>query len=355
MSNLLTHSRIESFRKCRKRHWYEYELGLRREVDSRALRMGSAYHAGLDQLKQGQALEMAVATARALYDATPPGEYVIDWEMERETVATMIAGYQWRWQAAGMQLVLATEKEFCLPVVNPETEAASTIWRLAGKIDGIVRLEDGRLAVLEHKLLSENLAADSDWWQRLQMDPQVSLYVYAARQCGYDVATVLYDVGRKPTMKPTPVSLLDELGARVVLDAKGNRVKTERGVWRQTGDTAKGFILQSRPMTPEEYAAKVADDIGARPDYYFARVEIPRLDQDIEECRREVWEIQKTIRAAQNSGYWFRTVSRDSCPYCPYFGLCSSKVNLGDGALPEGFIYVENRHPELSQVANQET
>ena len=44
---LLTYSRQQSFKTCRKRAWWEYEVGVRRIVDAKALRMGSAYHAGL--------------------------------------------------------------------------------------------------------------------------------------------------------------------------------------------------------------------------------------------------------------------------------------------------------------------
>ena len=51
----LTFSRSQSFKACRRRHWYAYELGLRPVADPRALRMGHAFHLGLDCLKQSQA------------------------------------------------------------------------------------------------------------------------------------------------------------------------------------------------------------------------------------------------------------------------------------------------------------
>ena len=52
---LLTHSRMESFKRCRRRHYFEYEVGLRKQTDAKALRMGSAGHEGLDVLKHRQA------------------------------------------------------------------------------------------------------------------------------------------------------------------------------------------------------------------------------------------------------------------------------------------------------------
>lgn len=297
-------------------------------------------------------------------------------DIERATVETLLSGYAWRWQNSPLQ-ILENEKEFRLPLVNPETGSASTIWELAGKQDGKIRLEDGRKAVLEHKTTSEDLTPGSEWFRRLQMDSQPSLYVYAARQSDPEVATVLYDFIRKPTIKPTAVPVLDKNGLKIVLDFAGNRVRnaskkpkkkcydccgtgTHRfegygechctlGEWRQTADTSKQFSLLTRRMTPEEWSQKLCDDIAARPDFYFARVEVPRLDSEIEEFMTETWDVQKTIRETQLSGRWYRTVSRDTCPFCPYFGPCSSKTDISNGIAPEGFVFSTTLHPELSE------
>lgn len=353
MNRLLTHSRMDSFKTCRKRSFFEYEVGLRRSIDAKPLRMGTAFHAGLDQLKLDRSMGYAANAARACYDAQPAEYDAAEWETERETVVGLLSGYQWRWsQGDGIGLkVLATERSFNLPLINPETGSASTVWSLAGKIDGIVELEDGRIAVLEHKLLSDTIDAGSDYWRRLQLDHQVTLYVYAARQLGYKVDTVLYDVVRKPTIKPTAVPILDADGLKIVLDQAGARVLNKNGKPRQTADTDLGYAIQTRPMTTDEWMAKLMEDIGQRPEYYFVRQEIPRLDQDIDEFQAEVWDIQKTIRDAQRLGRWFRTVNRNTCPMCAFFGLCTTKYDPASGEVPEGFVKLENLHPELSEVA----
>ena len=373
---LLTNSRAESFKKCRRRHWYEYEMGLRPVEDAKALRMGSAFHSGLEVLKAHGSLDKAYATVGQFYATTLESEEAQYWrDIERTTVETLLSGYAWRWQESPLQ-VIANEQEFRLPLVNPQTGAASTVWDLAGKIDGIVRLEDGRQAVLEHKLLSEDLAPGSDWWKRLQMDSQVSLYVYAARKIWNDVSTVLYDVTRKPSITATAVPVLDEDGLKIVLDMDGKRVRNADkkakktctdcngtgiskfdnaqcqctlGEWRQTGDTSRQWSVMTRRMTPEEWSQKLVDDIAARPEWYFARVEIPRLDSEIEECAAEIWDLQKTIREAQLSQRWYRTVSRDSCPFCPFFGPCSAKTDITTGIAPEGFEFRQLLHSELSE------
>ncbi len=337
---LLTNSRSTSFKLCRRRHWYEYEIGLRPTVDAKALRMGSAFHELLDRLRQGCDLGIALADGVSRYATTD------ELSFEYATVETLVRWYVWRWANQNLEVV-ASEKTFVLPLLNPETGAASKTFSLAGKIDGIVKLEDGRLAVLENKLLGEDISSDGEMWRRLQIDQQISLYVYAARQLGFDVSAVLYDVARKPTIKPTPVPVLDGDGLKIVLDNAGQRVLTGQGKPRQTADTSLGYVVQTRPMTVEEWSDKLWTDIADRREYYFARVEVARLDSEIDECVQELWDQAKTIREAQRYSRHYRTVSRNLCVWCAYFGLCSSKRDVTSGEWPEGFEYVNDIHREL--------
>ena len=372
---LITQSRKSSNDVCRKKHWWEYEVGIRKLDNAKALRMGSRWHECLDGLKQGKLLEQVDHRLRLAYLTVPEGYDEYDWRIEHETLARLLSAYQWRWENSGIE-VLATERPYHLPLINPETGKPSTNFDFAGVIDGIVRMEDSRLAVMEHKLLGEDHGPDSDLRRRLRIDQQISFYVYAARQLKFDVATVLYDVARKPSIKPSPVPLRDDENLKIVFDESGNRVRnaskkpkktcencggfgeTESGLqcpctlgpWRQTGDKDKGYVLQTRSMTIEEWGDKLTNDIGERPDWYFGRIEIPRLDDEIEEACHELWQVQKTIRESQKTGRWYRTVNRNSCPFCAYFELCTCKFDPASGAVPEGFEFVENKHPELGEV-----
>lgn len=281
-----------------------------------------------------------------------------DWDIECKTVQGLLAGYAWRWGVRPQSgrtdceiQYVATEQEFRLPLRNPVSGKATWLFDLAGKIDGIVRLEDGRLAVMEHKLLSDSLDSDADLWRRLRIDQQITLYVWAARQLGYEVDCVLYNVTRKPTIKPTAVPVLGNDGLKIVLDADGNRVMTKQDKPRQTADTAKGFALQTRPMTSIEWQAKLLSDVEQRPEFYFARGEIPRLDCDLEQYQYELWDIQRTLREAQRTNRWYRTVSRNSCQLCPYFDLCSGGFDPSVDPVPEGFKMLTNIHPELKEVS----
>src|SRR5688572_7225321 len=64
VSELITHSRMEAFKTCRKKHWFAYELGIRPSDDARALRMGSAGHAGAEALGRGLGLAAACESVR---------------------------------------------------------------------------------------------------------------------------------------------------------------------------------------------------------------------------------------------------------------------------------------------------
>ena len=342
---LLTHSRQDCFKTCRRKHYYSYELGMRPIHDSRALRMGSAFHDGIDALGSGKPLADACEAVRSHYADKPDFADEADWLYECETILRLVCAYQWRWQADSLTYI-ATESAFALPLLNPATGAASTIWSLAGKIDGIVRLEDGRLAVKETKTVSEDIGPDSPLWRRLRIDHQISLYIHAARRMGHAVDTVLYDVIRKPTIAPTSVPIVDADGIKIVLDSHGERVRNANKTWKQTGDTERGYSLQTRPMSVNEWGAKLTADIAERPAYYFARVEVPRLDQDVIEYQHELWDIQREIREAQRTGRHYRTVNRNTCQYCAYFEPCTNGADITSSP-PNGFEFVGDVHPEL--------
>lgn len=344
---LLTHSRINAFKTCRRQHEYLYEIGLRRVEDGKALRIGSAVHAGIEALGTDGNIDTACAAIREYYREMPEAFDSYQWAIECETVLRLVCGYQWRWANAPLTMI-AVEFAFEIPLTNPATGAESTVWNQAGKIDGIVKLEDGRFAVKETKTTSYDIDPNSDYWRILRIDPQISQYIHAARVKGFDVATVLYDVIRKPTIKPTPVPILDEHGIKIVLDKYGQRVANKNKTWRQTGDTELGYELQTRPMTPDEWGKKLTDDIAERPNYYFQRNEVARLDQDIAECRQEMWEVQQTMREAQRTGKHFRTVNRNTCTFCFAFDLCSTNQTIDPNNPPEGFEIVSDVHPELS-------
>lgn len=346
---LITFSRMSTNSICRRKHKFAYEDRIRKQTDAKALRIGSAGHEATDILAKTSDLEKAVEAIRHKYQYSPEGYDEYDWRIEEETIVRLVCGYHWMWGESAITYS-ASEHPFQFPLVNPDTGARSTNFDFAGVIDGIVSLEDSRLAVLERKFLGEDHGTDSDLQRRLRIDHQISLYVYAAREDGHPVETVLYDVIRKPSIKPTAVPVLDSRGLKIVLDLHGDRVMTNARKPRQTGNKDKGWTLQTRLMTVAEWGEKLNADIAERPNWYFNRIEVPRLDDEIDEACHELWQVQKTLREAQRTGRWFRTVNRNTCNFCSYFELCSTKFNPEISPLPEGFEYVDDIHPELQET-----
>ena len=225
--------------------------------------MGSAFHAALEVVKQNGESRSTDGPTAAVFNYYNLLDNALDLDYEKFTVAALVNGYIWRWSNAPLAIV-ASEQSFELPLRNPETGASSRRFLLAGKTDGICRLEDTRLAVLEHKLQSDSLDSDSDFRRRLLMDPQISLYVHAARLLGHDVSTVLYDVTRKPTIKPTAIPLLDNEGLKIVRDEKGERQYKKDGSPYQSPSRAKNWQVETRLMSPSEWGAKLIADVEQR-------------------------------------------------------------------------------------------
>lgn len=367
----MTHSRMQSFKLCRKKHYWEYEVGMRKELDAKALRMGSAGHEGLDVFKKTGDAQQAILTVAKWYFLQPDSISSWDWLIESETVQTLVAGYCWHWEQSPLS-VISSEESFRFPLRNPHTERPSQLFERAGKIDGVV-LQDNRCLVLEHKFIGEDIAPGSSYWDRLKLDQQCTNYLDAARNLGHNAVGVLYDLIRKPTIKPTIVPILDDDGLKIVLDQDGNRVRRgsaatkkckfcegvdlsggcscKLGPWRQSPDKQKGFFLKSRQMTPSEWSNRLLKDISERPDWYYQRQEVTRLEGDVDMFLHEVWDVQQAIRTAQKTGSWYRTVNLGSCTYCPFFGLCVDRDPTNTATpphkFPEGFVKLDDVHPEL--------
>lgn len=339
----ITNSRLACLKTCMMRHFYMYELGIRQRQVATPLRMGRAVHHGLDLLAGGATLNEAIAQATTDYEVPPDwvqtDEQAEDWAVERETVAAMIAGYRWRWGAETAEIV-ATERAFDIPIINPETGAPTPSFRAAGKIDKIIRLADGRLAIREHKTSGEDLAPESDYWARLRIDQQISLYFIAARKAGFDVQTVEYDVLRKPTIRPRKLTKaeLSELFT----------AKTYCGY--DVDDNTNAAAHLSGRETPTLYGLRLLSDMAQRPEFYFARQEIPRLDSDLRSFEFELWQFQQLLRDCQRNERWPRNTAACLHPSkCPMWELCiAGVIPQPSDPLPSGYERVDHVHPELS-------
>lgn len=319
----LTHSRLFTLRQCPRKHYLRYECRLARSRVDEPLRIGKAFHLGMEAYNRGFPSDEAVAKAVAGYDPLPA---YVD-AGEPAAVQALLSGHFWRYSEDNIEIV-NVEREFAIPLINPDTGKPSRTFVLMGKIDAIVRLADGRLAVLEYKTAGEDIGVDSPYWLRLRVDPQISMYYMAARALGYDVQTVLYNVTRKPTSE-----------RRLATPEEKRKYKADGTLYANQRD---------RDETPDEYAARILEDIAERPDYYYARREIPRMEDDLADFQSELWQQAQQLIETRKRGRWFRNPSRWNCQNCEFAELCLHSVNVTPGGEPPAGYEITDLHPELT-------
>lgn len=247
----------------------------------------------------------------------------------------LMVGYDARWKSAGWDTV-AVEETFHLPVINPETGAKSRTFTQAGKCDGIVA-RDGRMYLLEHKTTSDDIAdPNGTYWRRLAIDSQVSAYVLANWQNGRKLDGTLYDVIRKPGIRPKNLSKADR--AQIISG------RTYCG-FQLTAEIENAMALGQERECNELYAMRLARECIDEPDKYFGRRPIPRMDSDITEYAGELWAVGQSIIDARAKNAHYRN-SASCVQYnspCEFLGICSGY----DSPDSDKWIKAETVHNEL--------
>jgi hypothetical protein len=222
----------------------------------------------------------------------------------------LMHGYHARW-AGSRWTTLEVERMFHLPIVNPSTAAISRTFTQAGKCDAIAEFE-GRLYLVEHKTTSEDIAdAGATFWKRLAIDSQVSAYVLANWQSGRKLDGTLYDVIRKPTIRPKQITKADQ------------KILIRDGLY--CGYEVPQDQRHATEESPELYGIRLTADCLENPGKYFQRRSVPRTDIETLEYATELWDIGKSILHARNNDAHFRNSS--ACMTwgspCEYLGICS--------------------------------
>jgi len=302
-------------------HHHAYRLGYRSLGEAEALRFGSLFHRGLEAWWLAYGHEEPLAAA---IDAMGP--HAQD-EYDLVRAGVLMQGYDARWADEELD-VLAVERQFAAPLINPATGAASRTYEVAGKVDALVRLRsDGRVYIVEHKTTSEDIGLGSQYWERLQLDSQVSIYFAGARSLGYDPAGCLYDVISKPRQAPLRAT------------PEESRKYTKRGDLYAN--------QRAEDETPDEYRQRLVELVAASPERFYQRGLVVRLEEEERDAAFDSWQTARAIREAELAQRYPR--NPDICMrygrLCSYFPVCTGKASLEDPTL---FVRVENVHQELS-------
>jgi hypothetical protein len=126
-ASLLTQSAMRAYRSCPRKFQLRYVLRMRPIKKAETLSTGHSVHAALDVYRRTGDLDAAKK-------ALETEDLFI-----RAKEEAMIIGYAARWgKPTG---IIAIEQTFRIPLINPETGAASRTFSLGGRVDAIVETE----------------------------------------------------------------------------------------------------------------------------------------------------------------------------------------------------------------------
>lgn len=345
MTHLLTASRLKVWQACPRQHHYRYELARVPLATSRALSLGTATHAGLEawwRAVEDHAASYALPAALAAAEAAYP-QHEGDDPYAAALLRALLTAYDARWSAWALTVtVLGVEVPFTSVLRHPTLDMSARTWRVAGKIDVLVRLEDGRVAIIEHKTTSQDAGAGSDYRRKLTLDPQVSTYFDGAEALGHEADLCLYDVLRKPSIKPLLATPPDKQ--------------------RRKADGTLYANQRERDETPAEYERRLIDALAAEPDKYLLHAEIVRSDAEREAHRFALWHAVRSIEesraALARAGGDVRAVPQHAhacLAYgtpCAYLPVCEGTARIDDATL---YARLTSPHVELMNNENGDT
>lgn len=328
--NLITNSSKKSFLACPAYFDYVYNQGYRPSEKARNLSYGTCVHHGLEYFwkNKDDATAPEDSSSRAILSARSSGLN----EYDVLEIGLLVLSYGIYWENFAKKCkVIKVEHAFDLELVNPSNGKAAKTWRRAGKIDVIIEDPFGKICVVEHKTSSEYVAENSVYRSRLDMDPQITIYLDAAREIGLNAEYCLYDVIHKPFIKPFKAKEL-------------SKVKLKKD-----GSPRKGEKLFDESL--EDYKERLIEDIKNKPNDYFKHFQIRRSKYEMERSRYDIYTTVFMIETLKKSGYFPRNA--DSChrfgKKCEYIPVCNGSVDLKNSSM---YKYV-TPHSELLEESSE--
>jgi hypothetical protein len=317
---------MRSWHACERLHYYQYQLN-RRAIDAgEQVAYGTAVHAGLEAWwgwYQHPTADTPLLAAMAAL--RPSGD---DWLDAR--VELTLSAYDLRWRASmeGVE-VLGVEVEFRAPIRTRMRRKMKGLM-LGGKIDALIRIA-GKVWIVEHKTTGSDISPGATYWQRLRMDPQISVYFAGARALGYEPEGCLYDVIQRIDYKPFLATPEDQ------------RKYTKAGALYANQRAEDESML--------DYRLRLTSRIADTPSAWFARAEVIRLEEELRSSEDDVRATALAIRDAQARQYHVR--NPDACHRygrpCAYYPVCS-----GDASIEDPTRYQQtDQHPELKKESNE--
>jgi CRISPR/Cas system-associated exonuclease Cas4 (RecB family) len=249
----VSHSEVDSYLLCRRKHYYGYGLSLERVATSQSLATGTAGHAILETFykyilengdtpeEQAVAFDQGVVLAEHKYHEIVEDGY--EEASNRATLHDILFNDEWGYFANEFMVrngwtVLAIEQEFNL-VYDDETEASYPL-----VIDMIVRDPNGQMVVIDHKFVYDFYTPG-----QTDLQPQIPKYIGALRAMNYEIAYGAYNMVRTRKLK-TP----DAASMNYFMILKPNTDRVLNTFMEQLGVAAE--IQQLKQLSLEEQSKR---------------------------------------------------------------------------------------------------
>lgn len=346
---------MATHRDCPRKRYYNYDLRRRARRRSHALAFGTIWHCLLELYWRRR---QAGDSPEARFAAVLTSFAVLTAELDRydqAKILAMLAGYTAIWDTVECT-VLAVECEFRLPLLHPVTNVRTTAFDLGGKIDAVLRLSDGRVAIVEHKSSGEGALIGSNYRAKLTLDGQVSQYWQGARALGYEPDVVIYDVAVKPKHEPKLATPESERKYTKEVPAVPDKV-LKNGTVKPGKPAVPSRLHANQRLEDEpvsEYEARVVAAITEEPGQYFQRVELVRLARQEDDYRFNVWALARSIRDSQRTDPRYIYQNTSACfkyGRCEYLPVCEHMTSIDDEEL---YRTATREHEELNSPMEPE-
>ena len=250
----VSHSEVDSYLLCRRKHYYGYGLSLERISTSQSLATGTAGHRvleafyahimSLSDTAQGQLknFDLGVERAREVYDEIIAEGY--EDANNRATLHDMLFNEEYGYFANEFMVrngwrILAVEAEFSLTY---DTDTQSTYPFV---VDLIVEDPEGRFVVIDHKFVYDFYTPE-----QTDLQPQIPKYIGALRAMNHEIVYGAYNMVRTRKLKtPEP----DNMTYFMIL--KPNTERVLNTFTEQLGVAAEIQALKELPLEEQSKRA----------------------------------------------------------------------------------------------------
>jgi hypothetical protein len=305
--NLLTFTALSTFRSCPRKYKHRYEDNLKSHEKQKSLFFGQVIHESLTLFYRTNGdLNPAY---RYLDQSFPNYENDAAEKAARFLAYVMMAGYAERYAENDFEVV-DLNVEFIGEIYNPRTGRQSRTFRMAGKTNGVVKI-NGKLYLLEHRTASSSEEIDPD---KLWADTQATLYCHYLRQCGYPIVGVVYNILLKSRIQQKSGETEEEFEQRrTELAAKNKSGKSS--AQRQTPETDLEFVERLKEWYQKPEA--------------FQRVILQFPEERMNLLQEEIWEVTQQYLSSRRRDSWLMNTA--SCFHfgrpCEYLKYCQSGFN----------------------------